>query len=116
MFLTMPDRLLWYRLLPLGAGRCRLQTMTLVSRETLDSPDLERMIEAETPLLRDFHVEDMVVNKAVQDGLNSAYAVRGRLSHLEEPVWLIQRYLAARLAGSYPQKAERKPYYGPRTA
>ena len=116
MFLTMPDRLLWYRLLPLSAGRCRLQTMTLVSRDTLDSPDLEKMIEAETPLLRDFHVEDMVVNKGVQDGLKSAYAVRGRLSHLEEPVWLIQRHLAARLAGSYPKKAERKPYYGPRAA
>lgn len=24
MFLTMPDRLLWYRLLPLGAAGCRL--------------------------------------------------------------------------------------------
>jgi phenylpropionate dioxygenase-like ring-hydroxylating dioxygenase large terminal subunit len=116
MFLTMPDRLLWYRLLPLSAGRCRLQTMTLVGRAALDHPGLPAMIEAETPLLRDFHLEDMVVNKAVQEGLNSAYAVRGRLSHLEEPVWLIQRYLAARLAGGWPEQAARKPYYGPRAA
>jgi phenylpropionate dioxygenase-like ring-hydroxylating dioxygenase large terminal subunit len=114
MFLTMPDRLLWYRLLPLGAGRCRLQTMTLVSRATLNSPDLPKMIEAETPLLRDFHLEDMVMNSGVQKGLRSRYAVRGRLSHLEEPVWLIQRYLAARLRGELPEKAARKPYYGPR--
>jgi hypothetical protein len=39
--------------------------------------------------------------------------VRGRLSHLEEPIWLIQRYLAARVAGAYPEKASRPPYYGP---
>ncbi len=116
MFSTMPDRVLWYRLLPLGAGRCRLQTITLVSRETLDSPDLPAMIEAETPLLRDFHLEDMVMNTGVQKGLRSRYAVRGRLSHLEEPVWLIQRYLAARLQGGLPEKAQRKPYYGPRAA
>ena len=114
MFLTMPDRVLWYRLLPLGAGRCRLQTITLVSRETLESPDLPAMIEAETPLLRDFHLEDMAMNTGVQKGLRSRYAVRGRLSHLEEPVWLIQRYLAARLRGGLPEKAARKPYYGPR--
>lgn len=116
MFLTMPDRLLWYRLLPIGAGRCRLQTMTLVSQDTLASPDFPAMIEAETPLLRDFHLEDMVVNTAVQKGWQSRYAVRGRLSHLEEPVWLIQRYLAARLNGSLPQKAQRKPFYGPHAA
>ncbi len=102
MFLTMPDRLLWYRLLPSGAQRCRLQTITLVSPETLASPDFPAMVEAETPLLRDFHLEDMEMNTGVQKGLGSRYAVRGRLSHLEEPVWLIQRYLAARLQGGKP--------------
>lgn len=117
MFLTMPDRLLWYRLLPLSAGKCRLQTMTLVNQETMDAPDLAAMIEAETPLLRDFHLEDMMVNAGVQKGLMSRLAKgRGRLSHLEEPVWLIQRYLAARLAGHLPEKASRRPFYGPRAA
>jgi hypothetical protein len=58
----------------------------------------------------------MVVNTAVQRGLNSQAAVRGRLSHLEEPIWLIQRYLAARAAGAYPEKARRLPYYGPRAS
>lgn len=113
MFLTMPDRVLWYRLMPLGAQKCRLQTMTLLPREVLARPGMADIIEDETKLLRDFHLEDMVVNKAVQEGLNSAYAVRGRLSHLEEPVWLIQRHLAARLADTWPERAARKPYYGP---
>jgi hypothetical protein len=52
--------------------------------------------------MRDFHLEDMMVNTAVQRGLHSSKVVRGRLSHLEEPVWLIQRYLAARAEGRYP--------------
>jgi len=117
MFLTMADRLLWYRLLPLSAGKCRLQTMTLVSRDTMESANLPAMLEAETPLLRDFHLEDMMVNTGVQKGLMSRLAGgRGRLSHLEEPVWLIQRYLAARLAGRLPEKAARRPYYGPKAA
>jgi phenylpropionate dioxygenase-like ring-hydroxylating dioxygenase large terminal subunit len=102
MFLTMPDRVLWYRLLPVSANRCRLLTTTLVARENLDAPDLALRLESETRLMRDFHLEDMMVNTAVQRGLNSSTVVRGRLSHLEEPVWLIQRYLAARAEGRYP--------------
>ena len=102
MYLTMPDRVLWYRLLPVSAGRCKLLTTTLVARGSLRAPDIAARLESETKLMRDFHLEDMMVNTAVQRGLNSSKAVRGRLSHLEEPVWLIQRYLAARAEGRYP--------------
>jgi phenylpropionate dioxygenase-like ring-hydroxylating dioxygenase large terminal subunit len=114
MFLTMPDRLLWYRLFPLGPDHCRLQTMTLISREAMAAPGFAARLEEETKLLRDFHIEDMEVNRAVQAGLKSNFARQGRLSHLEEPVWLIQRHLAARLADTWPQLASRAPYYGPR--
>jgi len=55
--------------------------------------------------MRNFHLEDMMVNTAVQRGLHSSKVVRGRLSHLEEPIWLIQRYLAARAEGRYPGQA-----------
>lgn len=97
MLLTMYDRALWYRLEPLSAGCCRLKTMTLVRREALDEPDYPATLESETKMLIDFHLQDMQVNTAVQQGLHSRHAVRGRLSHLEEPVWLIQRYLAGHL-------------------
>jgi phenylpropionate dioxygenase-like ring-hydroxylating dioxygenase large terminal subunit len=113
MFLTMRDRVLWYRLAPISAGRCRLQTLTLVTRETAADPAFPAMLESETPLLRDFHMEDMVINAGVQKGLASTFAGRGPLSHLEEPLWLLQRYVAARLSGTYPQRAARAPYYGP---
>jgi phenylpropionate dioxygenase-like ring-hydroxylating dioxygenase large terminal subunit len=116
MFLTMSDRILWYRLFPVSAERCKLQTMMLVARENLSDPDYAATLESETKLMRDFHLEDMLVNTGVQRGLNSRHAVRGRLSHLEEPVWLIQRYIAARIEGRYPDQASRAPYYGPLAA
>ena len=116
MFHTMRDRVLWYRLLPTSAGHCKLRTVTLVMPENRSAPDYAATVQSETEALRAFHLEDMLVNSAVQRGLNSRAAVRGRLSHLEEPVWLIQRYLAARAAGAYPEKAGRAPYYGPLAA
>lgn len=116
MLLTTHDRVLWYRLLPESAGTCKLQTMTLVPKESKEAPDYAETLAAETKMLSDFHQEDMLVNIAVQRGLRSRTVVQGRLSHLEEPVWLIQRYVAARLKGSYPQLADRAPYSGPLAA
>jgi hypothetical protein len=90
---------------PESADRCRLLTTILVTRESLQQPDYSERLASETQMLREFHIEDMLVNSAVQRGLRSRHAVRGRLSHLEEPIWLIQRYLAARTGGSYPASA-----------
>jgi hypothetical protein len=39
----------------------------------------------------------MGVNAAVQRGLHSRHVARGRLSHLEEPVWQFHRLLAGAL-------------------
>jgi len=105
MFLTMRDRVLWYRLEPISAGRCRLSTMTLITKEAHEDASFAEVIEAETKMLADFHAQDMQVNEAVQTGLKSAHVVRGRLSHLEEPVWLIRRYVAARAEGRHPERA-----------
>jgi phenylpropionate dioxygenase-like ring-hydroxylating dioxygenase large terminal subunit len=95
MVLTVRDRVIWYRLQPISAERCKLLTTTLVTREATEAPDYARTVERETTMLRDFHVEDMQVNAAVQHGLRSQRVVRGRLSHLEEPIWLMQRFLAS---------------------
>jgi phenylpropionate dioxygenase-like ring-hydroxylating dioxygenase large terminal subunit len=106
MVLTVRDRVIWYRLQPISAGRCKLLTTTLVTREATEAPDYAQTLERETRMLRDFHLEDMQVNTAVQHGLRSSRVVRGRLSHLEEPIWLMQRYLASRLQGACPTRAE----------
>ena len=97
MLLLARDRAIWYRLQPISAGRCKLITTTLVTRASLAEPDYAKLLRAETKMLQDFHLEDMGVNEAVQRGLQSRHAVRGRLSHLEETVWQFHRQLAARM-------------------
>jgi hypothetical protein len=44
----------------------------------------------------------MEVCTAVQRGLYASGWQQGRLSHLEMPVWLFHRYLAARIRGAWP--------------
>jgi phenylpropionate dioxygenase-like ring-hydroxylating dioxygenase large terminal subunit len=102
MLLVAPDRALWYRLQPVAADRCRLLTTTLITPEAAEGPDFDALLESETKMLRDFHLEDMQVCTGVQRGLGSSASAPGRLSHLEMPVWLIQRYLAARSRGTWP--------------
>ena len=48
-------------------------------------------------MLKEFHTEDLEVCVAVQRGMNSSSFRQGRLSHLEKPIWLVQRYLARKI-------------------
>jgi phenylpropionate dioxygenase-like ring-hydroxylating dioxygenase large terminal subunit len=99
---VMPDRIVWYRVEPLGPHRMKILTTMLVPEETTRHPDFPAMLERETPPMFEFHLEDMEMCTAIQRGMYSLGAQRGRLSHLEMPVWLIQRYLAARARGTWP--------------
>lgn len=106
MVLTARDRILWYRLQPISAGRCRVLTTTMVRKDAIADPSFAEAIDPATKMLSDFHLEDMQVCNALYRGLKSNNVVRGRLSHLEEPLWLFQRYLAARLQGKHPAPAQ----------
>lgn len=102
MFLVTADRALWYRLQPESAQRCRLRTTTLVTRAALDHPSYPAALARETEMLREFHREDMQVCTGTQRGISARAYRRGRLSHLEMPVWLLQRYIAARADDTWP--------------
>jgi phenylpropionate dioxygenase-like ring-hydroxylating dioxygenase large terminal subunit len=99
---TAPDRVIWYRLQPLGPDRLKLLTTTLVAPEALALTNFEVLRAQAAQQLTDFHLEDMQVCTAVQRGLYASGWQAGRLSHLEMPVWLLQRYLAARIRGVWP--------------
>jgi hypothetical protein len=45
----------------------------------------------------------------VQKGMNSATYAGGRLSHLEKPIWYIQRYLARKIRESMNAPATHAP-------
>ena len=102
MLFTGPDRLFWYRIDPLGPDRSRLVTTMLVPARLAAEPDYAAKIAAADQMLIDFHLEDMRVCTGIQRGLHATGYQRGRLSHLDMPVWLIQRYLAARARGTFP--------------
>jgi phenylpropionate dioxygenase-like ring-hydroxylating dioxygenase large terminal subunit len=99
---TAPDRVIWYRVQPEGPGRLRLLTTALVPAALAARTDFPALREKIAAQLTEFHLEDMQVCTAVQRGLRAEGWQRGRLSHLEMPVWLLQRYLAARLRGAWP--------------
>ncbi len=99
---TAPDRVIWYRLQPLGPDRLKLLTTTLLAPEALNLPNYEQLHARTTDQLTAFHLEDMEVCTAVQRGLYATGWRPGRLSHLEMPVWLLQRFLAARIRGVWP--------------
>jgi hypothetical protein len=87
---------------PITPDRSRLLTTCLLSESALADPEFEKKLAiAETQMIA-FHLEDMEVCTAVQRGFYAKGYQRGRLSHLEMPIWLFQRYLAARARGTYP--------------
>jgi phenylpropionate dioxygenase-like ring-hydroxylating dioxygenase large terminal subunit len=99
---TTEDRVIWYRIQPLAPDRIRLLTTTLVAPDVFDVQDTDALIAEQAEMLYAFHLEDMEVCTAVQRGLHSSAWKPGRLSHLEMPVWLFHRYLAARVRGVWP--------------
>jgi phenylpropionate dioxygenase-like ring-hydroxylating dioxygenase large terminal subunit len=99
---TAPDRVIWYRLQPLGPDRLKLLTTALVAPEVLAHENFGTLRQNVEKQLVDFHLEDMEVCTAVQRGFYANGWQPGRLSHLEMTVWLFHRYLAARIRNVWP--------------
>jgi phenylpropionate dioxygenase-like ring-hydroxylating dioxygenase large terminal subunit len=99
---TAPDRVIWYRLQPLGPDRLKLLTTVLVPAAVTERANFSRLKQKVEEQMVEFHLEDMEVCTAVQRGYYASGWQQGRLSHLEMPVWLFHRYLAARLQNQWP--------------
>ena len=97
-----PDRVIWYRLQPLGPDRLKLLTTALLAPEAMELPEYPALQSQVESQLVAFHLEDMEVCTAVQRGFYASGWQPGRLSHLEMPVWLFHRYVAARIRGRWP--------------
>lgn len=97
LLFTAPDRVYWYRLLPTGPETCSLTTTLLVHPATMERADYNELYQSEVEAAINFHLEDMEVCAATQNGMRSGAYEPGRLSHLEEPIWQFQRYLANKI-------------------
>ena len=102
LFFTGHDCCAWYRVQPLGPGRMKILTTLLVPEETTRRADFGEILTREIERLLAFHLEDMEACTAVQRGFSSCHWKPGRLSHLEMPVYLFHRYIAARARGVWP--------------
>ena len=109
LLFAAPDRVYWYRVMPEGPERMKLLTTLLVLPEAKQMPDWEKRFAEDMEMLRAFHLEDMEMCTAVQRGMHSLAYKPGPLSHLEKPLWLIQRYLARRIEASGGPRPDRKP-------
>jgi len=82
---------------PLGPGRCRVVTKSLVQTELAEDPKWMAEFD-ERRAQSTVNREDQVVNAAVQRSVMASGARVGRLSHLEQSLWEFYQYLAANLA------------------
>ena len=69
-------------------------TTMIISKGAKDLANYEDVLKQEVQGGINFHMEDMEVCVATQRGMNSAGHTPGRLSHLEEPIWQFEKYLA----------------------
>lgn len=94
LFFHAPDRFYWYRILPTGPETASLLTSMFVHPSAKEQPGYEETLKREIQAGIDFHLEDMEMCTATQRGLASVGYAPGRLSHLEETIWQLQRYLS----------------------
>lgn len=97
LFFHAPDRFYWYRILPTGPESSSLVTTLFVHPSAMEAPGYRETLEREIQAGIDFHMEDMEMCTATQRGLASAGYSPGRLSHLEETIWQLQRWLARKI-------------------
>jgi phenylpropionate dioxygenase-like ring-hydroxylating dioxygenase large terminal subunit len=107
LLFSAPDRVYWYRLLPTGPETCTLMTTMILPPESKSLPNYEEILQKEVQAGINFHLEDMEVCTATQRGMNSAGYAIGRLSHLEEPIWQFQKYLAGVIRRAQTAKTEK---------
>lgn len=97
LFFHAPDRFYWYRILPTGPASSRLLTTMFLHPDALNIDEYQAVLDREIQAGIDFHLEDMEMCTATQRGMQSAGYSQGRLSHLEETIWQLQRYIARKL-------------------
>lgn len=94
-----PDRFYWYRLIPTGPTTSELTTTMFVHPSAKAAPDYEEKLAKEIEGIITIHTEDIEACIGIQRGVGSAGWTQGRLSHLEEPIWQFQQYLARKIRG-----------------
>jgi phenylpropionate dioxygenase-like ring-hydroxylating dioxygenase large terminal subunit len=92
----LSDHAEFYRVLPEGPGRIRLEKLICVAPSARSDPKFESGMEQLVQGFVTIRDEDIAICRAVQQGLASRFAEPARLCHLEKPIWQFARWLDAR--------------------
>ena len=96
LLFNAPDRVYWYRILPTGPDNQQPHHHHAhPSRTPRPCRTTRQSSSGRSRPASHFHLEDMEMCTATQRGMKSAGYAQGRLSHLEETIWQLQKYLAA---------------------
>jgi phenylpropionate dioxygenase-like ring-hydroxylating dioxygenase large terminal subunit len=93
------DRLEYYLLFPRGPASLKIRKVFCVPKSARQAPGADDAINGMTERYLQYRVEDVAINDSLMRGLHSRYAERGRLSHLERPLYDFRRYLDRLMAG-----------------
>ena len=97
-FALSPDIATWYRWLPTGPESHSLEIHILTQPSARAWPGYGEAVAHILEAVRGIQAEDAQACLGVQRGLRSRSAATGRLSDLERPLWLFQKYLGGRLS------------------
>jgi hypothetical protein len=96
LFSVQPDGMVWYRLEPLAVDRFRLAIHPCLPPAAFADPALAPAVEGLRAFLDAIHRQDIGACEGVQRGLRSRLAEPGRLSHLEQAIWQLARWVLER--------------------
>ena len=85
---------IFFRVIPLAAGRCSIRADYFVPREFVGHAELDEAIDQAVEQLEAVIAEDTLACEAVQRGVQSRYASSAALSHLEDHNDAFARWLA----------------------
>jgi hypothetical protein len=94
------DSAFWFTVLPASASTHTLSMSYIFPPSTIEAPLFRERLEAAIAGVGLFNNQDLPTNTAVQVGLESRFAPRGRYSWQEEVCahfnrWLVERYVTA---------------------
>jgi nitrite reductase/ring-hydroxylating ferredoxin subunit len=95
----LPDNMTIYQVTSHTVDRITLRITVCVPPATAARPDFPQAVAKAYEGLATFNDEDMGACAVIQRGLSSRWAAPGRYSWLEDSVWQIAQYVAARVGG-----------------
>lgn len=96
-WLLTPSVGFWYHLVPHAHDRMTLYIHTLLPRALAEAPGSEEIAAGVEAVISHIHLEDIAANAGPWRGLNAPLTEPGPLSLLEESIWQINQWWAARI-------------------